>query len=393
VNDAPLAYPSVPLAYAARPVVPGVRSRFIDNGNGLSMHVLESGWEPGRAGASSRERPCVLLLHGFPELAYSWRYILPALANAGYHAVAPDQRGCGQTTGWANEYDTDLQPFGMLNRVTDLLGLVGVIGRESVAAVVGHDVGSGVAAWCGLTRPDVFRSVVLSGPFAPPRATSGEPIEPDRSVDDELAGLDPPRKHYKGYFSTRSANLDMWRCSQGVHAFLRGYYHAKSADWEANRPFALSSARAEELAQLPEYYVMLKDRSMPQTVSAMMPSADHTDRCIWLPERELRVYSGEYERTGFQGGLQHYRCLTSPECQAEHARYPGVTLDAPSCIIAGDRDWGYFMQPGLVEAIPAKCRDLRGCYRIPGAGHWVQQEAPPEYAEHLLSFLREVAPT
>ena len=140
----------------------GVRARFIPGINGLTMHVLEAGFE-------SPGRPCVLLLHGFPELAWSWRKIMPALAAAGYHVVAPDQRGYGRTTGWSADYDGDLQPFHMLNLTRDALGLVFALGYRSVAAVVGHDFGASVAAWCALVRPDVFtRMAIMSAPFAGP---------------------------------------------------------------------------------------------------------------------------------------------------------------------------------------------------------------------------------
>ncbi|MBD0274562.1 MAG: alpha/beta fold hydrolase, partial [Acetobacteraceae bacterium] len=151
-----------PLDPAALP--PGVRSRFVDGVNGLRMHLLEAG--------GGEERPLLLLLHGFPELAYSWRKVIPALAEAGYRVVAPDQRGYGRTTGWSPDYDGDLAPFRPLNLVRDALGLVRALGqRGAVAGVVGHDFGALVAAWCALVRPDVFRSVALmSAPFAgPPR--------------------------------------------------------------------------------------------------------------------------------------------------------------------------------------------------------------------------------
>src|ERR1700760_3099559 len=140
------------------------RSRFVENINGLRMHVLEAGFEtPGR--------PCLLLLHGFPELAYSWRKVMPALAEAGYHVIAPDQRGYGRTTGWSADYDGDLAPFRFTNLVRDALGLVSAFGYHAVDAVIGHDFGSPVAAWCALIRPDVFRSVVMmSAPFPGPPA-------------------------------------------------------------------------------------------------------------------------------------------------------------------------------------------------------------------------------
>ena len=140
----------------------GIRSRMIENSNGLAMHVLEAGFE-------TQGRPAILLLHGFPELAYSWRHVMVPLAAAGFHVIAPDQRGYGRTTGWDARYDGDVRSFRPLNLVRDILGLIAALGIPSIAAVVGHDFGSMVAAYCALIRPDVFRSVVLmSAPFAGP---------------------------------------------------------------------------------------------------------------------------------------------------------------------------------------------------------------------------------
>src|SRR3979490_1887478 len=106
--------------YSPLPLLSGVRSRFIEGVNGLTVHVLEAGFE-------SQDRPCVLLLHGFPELAYSWRKVLLPLAAAGFHVIAPDQRGYGRTTGWDGDYDGDLESFRMLNLVRDALGLVAAL--------------------------------------------------------------------------------------------------------------------------------------------------------------------------------------------------------------------------------------------------------------------------
>ena len=118
------------------PLPSGVRSRFVEDINGLSMHVLEAGYE------TAGRRPCVLLLHGFPELAFSWRKVMPALAAAGYHVIAPDQRGYGRTTGWDPGYDGDLAAFRLTNLVRDALGLISAFGYRSIDAVVGHDFGS-----------------------------------------------------------------------------------------------------------------------------------------------------------------------------------------------------------------------------------------------------------
>jgi len=139
-----------PVSLADIPLPAGIRSRLVGGINGLTMHVLEAGFEAGN-------RPCVLLLHGFPELAYSWRKVMLPLAAAGFHVVAPDQRGYGRTTGWDANYDGDLSAFRILNIVRDALGLVFTLGHRSVAAVVGHDFGSPVAAYCALARPDDIR--------------------------------------------------------------------------------------------------------------------------------------------------------------------------------------------------------------------------------------------
>ncbi|HEY3678525.1 MAG TPA: alpha/beta hydrolase [Bradyrhizobium sp.] len=372
------------------PLPSTIRSRFVEDINGLRMHVLESGFE-------SRGRPCVLLLHGFPELAYSWRKVMPDLAESGYHVIAPDQRGYGRTTGWNADYDGDLSPFRMLNLVRDALGLVSAFGYKSVDAVVGHDFGSGVAAWCALVRPDVFRSVALmSAPFAGPPALpfdiadSGPAPKREDPVHRELAALPRPRKHYQWYYSTREANADMQHAPQGVHDFLRGYYHHKSADWKDNKPYPLQAWSATELAKLPTYYVMDFAKDMAETVAPEMPSAQAIAANQWLPDRELSYYSGEYARTGFQGGLQWYRCGTSAAFVPEMQIWSGRTIDVPSAFIAGKQDWGTYQRPGVFEAMQTTaCSNMIGCHLIEGAGHWVQQEQPTEVSRLLLQFFRQ----
>ena len=162
----------------------GIRSRFVDDVNGLRIHLLEAGYE-------TAGRPLVLLLHGFPEIAYSWRKVMAPLAAAGFHVVAPDQRGYGRTTGWSANYDDDLRPFRILNAVRDALGLIAVLGCREAAAVVGHDFGASVAAWCALVRPDVFRSVALmSAPFEGPPALT--PSAPRGDIHATMAALRQP---------------------------------------------------------------------------------------------------------------------------------------------------------------------------------------------------------
>jgi pimeloyl-ACP methyl ester carboxylesterase len=370
------------------PLPSTIRSRFVEDINGLRMHVLEAGFE-------TRGRPCLLLLHGFPELAFSWRKVMPRLSEAGFHVIAPDQRGYGRTTGWDARYDGDLASFRLLNLVRDALGLVSAFGYRTVDAVVGHDFGSSVAAWCALVRPDVFRSVaMMSAPFAgPPRLAFNTVDAPKPKLDDpvhrELAALPRPRKHYQWYYSTREANADMHRAPQGVRDFLRAYYHHKSADWNDNKPCQLQGWTASELAKLPTYYVMDLARTMAETVAKEMPSAEVIAANTWLPDRELDFYSAEYIRTGFQGGLQWYRCGTSGVFTPELETFSGRTIDVPSCFISGKRDWGTYQRPGVYEAMQTKaCTRMLRCDLIDGAGHWVQQEQPEPVARLLLQFLK-----
>lgn len=373
----------------------GVRSRLVDNNNGLSMHVLEAGFEqPGK--------PAVLLLHGFPELAFSWRKVMPQLAAQGFHVIAPDQRGYGLTTGWDDRYDGDLAQFNMTNLVRDALGLVSALGYRSVSAVVGHDFGSAVAAYAALIRPDVFRSVVMmSAPFGGPPEMPLNTANDDRddvaasalsspTIHEDLDTLERPRKHYQWYYSTRDANADMWRCAQGVHDFMRAYYHHKSADWADNKPEPLDGWTTSELAKLPTYYVMDHDKDMAETVALEMPDQKYIDHCQWLPDEELHVYSGEYGRNGFQGGLQWYRCMTSPLHAGQLRLYSGRTIDVPAAFIAGRQDWGIYQKPGAIEQMQnIACTDFRDCHLIEGAGHWVQQEKPDEVNALLSDFLEK----
>jgi pimeloyl-ACP methyl ester carboxylesterase len=373
------------MTYASAALPMNVRSRTIDNGNGLAMHVLEAG---------DARQPCILLLHGFPELAYSWRKIMPSLAEAGFYAVAPDQRGYGRTTGWDADYDGDLASFQLLNLVDDALGLLRALGPQSVAAVVGHDFGSPVAAWCALVHPEVFRSVVLlSAPFGgAPRAEIATVNSPRRALADALAALEPPRKHYQEYYSTREANSNMRDCPQGIHAFLRAYYHCKSADWQGNQPFPLKSWAAAELAKMPRYYIMDLEQGMAETAAAAAPDAKQISACAWLPENELNVYAEEFARTGFQGGLQWYRNAADPAAMARLSKFAGRTIDVPALFLSGCSDWGTYQSPGALEAMAASaCSDLRGIHLIERAGHWVQQEQPVAVARLVAEFLTRAA--
>src|SRR5262249_23589196 len=298
-------------------------------------------------------------------------------------------------------YDADPDPFRMLNMIRDALGLVLALGYREVAAVVGHDAGSPVAAWSALVRPDVFRSVVMmSSPFAGPpglpfnTASGAAPPPPpmtDDELDAELAKLDPPRKYYQNYQRTRGANADMLHAPQGLHAFFRAYYHYKSADWKANKPHPLRARTAAEMAKMPTYYVMERDKGMAANVAPFMPPPAEIAACRWLTDEEVAVYATEYARTEFTGALQGYRVRRGPDAKsmAEMHTFSGRPIDVPSLYIAGKSDWGTYQPPGAVESMQSKaCTRMAGVHLVEGAGHWVQQEQPQAVSRLLIDFLR-----
>lgn len=365
----------------------GVRSRFVD-ANGLRMHILEAGFE-------QPDRPCVLLLHGFPELAYSWRKNMLPLAQRGYHVVAPDLRGFGRTTGWEEGYHIDLTSFGNLNLVLDMLRLVAVLGHKEVRMVVGHDCGVQVASHAVLIRPDVFHSAVFMGaPFMGVAPLSIGREQPPMLLKDipafhALEHLPRPRKHYQLYFASEQAAEDMDQPIQGMMEFLRGYFYSKSAEWQGNQPQPLTEWTAEEFAKMPTYYIMDKAATMPETVLLYLKELD--GRALdWLTDEELAVYAEEYGRTGFQGGLNWYRTGTGGENARQARLFAGRHVEVPVWFAAGTGDWCPYQIPGFLKKQEENCADFRGCSFIPAGGHWVQQECPDEVNAFLLSCLKQL---
>jgi pimeloyl-ACP methyl ester carboxylesterase len=286
----------------------------------------------------------------------------------------------------------------------DAVGLVYALGRRSVAMIVGHDAGAPVASWSALIRPDIFRSVtIMSSPFEgapllPFDTANGAPLPRPAATDDELdaelAKLNPPRKYYQNYQRTRGANDDMLHAPQGLHAFFRAYYFSKSADYQGNHPHPLKARTAQEMAQIPNYYVMEKDKGMAANIAPFMPPADYIANCKWLTEAEVGVYATEYGRTGFTGALQGYRVRrgSDPRSIAEMHTFSGRTIDVPSQYIAGKSDWGVYQTPGAVDKMrTSACTRMVGFHLIDGAGHWVQQEQPEQVGTLLVQFLRDYA--
>ena len=368
-----------------------IRSNVCKGVNGLDIHYLEAGFE-------GKNKPLIVLLHGFPELSYSWRKIILPLSESGYHVVAPDQRGFGATTGWDNSYVSDLSSYYQVNLVRDILGFVSALGYAKVASIIGHDSGAAVAGWSALSRPDIYNSVVLMTPFA---GASVLPIDtskklsiykdPVDTISEDLAALPRPRKHYQHYYRTRMANSDITNSEDGLASFIRAYYHHKSADWENNDPFPLASWTAEELAKMPTYYIMDLNDTMAEAVAKHMPTSQEIASCKWLSEDELQVYVSEYGRTGFQGGLNWYRSGGSEGNKRALELFSGMKMQVPAMFVAGRQDWGIYQKPGAIDRMKEEvCTSMDNMHLVDNAGHWVQQEQPEAVLEHLSSFLAEV---
>jgi pimeloyl-ACP methyl ester carboxylesterase len=203
-------------------------------------------------------------------------------------------------------------------------------------------------------------------------------------LDKELAALPRPRKHYATYSASEAANADMWQAPQGVHDVLRAMYHFKSADWKGNTPHPLKSWSATELAQMPEYYIMDLDKGIAATVAAAMPSKAQIAACRWMSEADLKVYSTEFIRTGFQGGLNYYRMGAGLDLKA----FAGRTIDVPACYVGGGSEWAVYQTPGAFEGMNKVCTQLQGVHLVANAGHSLAEEQPEAVNRLLLDFLR-----
>ncbi|KAE8349074.1 Alpha/Beta hydrolase protein [Aspergillus coremiiformis] len=379
------------------PLPPTITTRLIPTKT-LTFHILESGHDP------TQKRPLLLLLHGFPELAFSWRKVIPPLAAAGYHVVAPDQRGFGRTTGWdTRPFSTvDLHTFTLTTFVQDMVVLVHALGHRSVKCIVGHDCGAVTAAMCALVRPDFFDScVLLSHPF------NGSPTLPfdgdsasggggaEGAAGDVQGGLAARgRKHYKWYYSSAGANAEMVAPGQGLAEFFRGYFFLKSGGWAGNVPVGLRAWEVAELLKLPGYYVMPLEESMPQVVAGCMAGVEEgavRASRVWLSDEELAVYVGEFERTGFQGGLNWYRVRTAAggRYTGDFDVFAGRKIVVPTAFVSGKLDWGVYQEPGALEKMVdgRVCGDFRALRLVDGVGHWAPQECPDVVVDVILELV------
>jgi pimeloyl-ACP methyl ester carboxylesterase len=318
--------------------------RSVDS-NGIRMSLLEAG-----------EGPLVILLHGFPELGYSWRHQLPALARAGYRAVAPDQRGYGLTT-----RPDRVEAYTLCHLAGDIAGLVKALG-ERQAALIGHDWGAAVAWTCALLRPDVFPAVALlsvpylaglwSGP--PPTARMKELLAAGQMV-------------YQLYFQEPGkADEEMVR---NPRDFLLRIFAGAAGNIPPERRWR---------------WIFPPSMSFLDTLPAVNNIPE------WLGAQDLDFFAGEVARTGFTGGLNWYRNMDrSHELLAFLA---GARIMQPSAFLAGEEDAVIHMYRGDFDSLEQTMPALTAKTLIPEAGHWVQQEKPERVNDWLLGFLSAAWP-
>ncbi|MET8698786.1 alpha/beta hydrolase [Kitasatospora sp. NPDC004723] len=294
--------------------------------------------------------PLLLLVHGFPESWYSWRRQLPALAAAGYRAVALDVRGYGRSSRPAA---TDA--YRMLDLVADNVALVRALGEEQ-AVVVGHDWGSGIAAASALLHPEVFRAVgLLSVPYAPP----GGP-----RPTDVFARMGGDQEFYVSYFQEPGrAEAEM---EPDLRGWLAGFYAAMSADTMPTRG-----------EPDPHFVTRAGGRLRDRFPGGRLPA--------WLTEDDLDVYAGEFERTGMTGALNRYRAMDRD--WEDLAEYRGAPIEQPSLFIGGALDASTTWMADAIDAFPATLPGLASTHILDGCGHWIQQERPEEVNRLLTSWL------
>lgn len=394
------------------PVPSDIRQRYIDltaePSCGLNIFVLEAG-DP--------TKPLIILFHGYPELAYTWRKVLVPLASHGFHVVAPDSRGYGRTTGWdtSSYAHTNLSQFTQGQLVLDNIALVRALGHESAALVVGHDFGATAASGCALARPDLFQAAVFishvptasvklptlghdrkdTNLLATKEAESKAEPHRDPDIQTSLAQRQKPLKHYQWYSSTPKAAKDWQEPPQGLKAFLRGYLHLKSHVWNRNAVDIgpLTGWTADQLARMPGYYIMPLDASMPQVVENNMRDEDSSLTKAFVSDAELDVYVQEFSRTGFQGMLNWYRSSTDPRnVNMQMAIFAGYKFQGPVIYIGGDADWGNYQRPGALESLEngSTATDYRGTRILDGAGHWPQVEVPDILCDEIVNFLKGI---
>ncbi len=311
--------------------------------NGIRIHAAECG-----------SGPVVLLIHGFPESWYSWRHQLPALAAAGYRAVAIDVRGYGRSSKPAAVED-----YRMVKIVADVVGVVGALGGEPVV-LIGHDWGAPIAWTSALLRPDLFRGVAgLSVPYTPP-ASPDLPAPLERMA----SFVGPDEEFYVQYF--QEVGRAEAEIEEDVRRWLLAFYYGASGDAPAGENFAVIPRGTR-----------MSDRFIhPDTLPG------------WLTEADLDFYAGEFERSGFFGPLCRYRNVNRDF--QDLAAFADQPIRIPALFIGGEKDGPTIWGAPAIEQFSSTLPELVSSTIVPGAGHWIQQEAPDVCNDLLVGFVRSL---
>jgi pimeloyl-ACP methyl ester carboxylesterase len=317
-----------------------LQHRFITT-NGIRMHIAEQG-----------SGPLVILCHGFPESWYSWRHQLQALAAAGFHAVAPDQRGYGQT-----DRPEAIDQYSQMHLVGDIVGLLDALGEQQ-AVIVGHDWGAPVAWNAALLRPDRFRGVAgLSVPYSP-------------------RGAAAPTPTFKAIF--------------GDLFFYILYFQEPGkaeAELEADVRLTLRKTLYSASGSIPAPVATPQPRPKSGT-GFLTGMQDPTSLPAWLSEADLNYFTAEFKRTGFRGGLNWYRNMD--RTWELMAAWNAAKVTVPALFITGDRDPVLNFAGAGVQALRENVPNLRESIVLPGVGHWTQQEDPAGVNEALIRFIRSL---
>jgi pimeloyl-ACP methyl ester carboxylesterase len=312
--------------------------------NGIRIHIAEQG-----------SGPLVLLCHGFPESWYSWRHQLRALAQAGFHAVAPDMRGYGDT-----DRPEEIERYSLFHLVGDMVGVLDALG-ERTAVIAGHDWGAPVAWHAALLRPDRFRAVVgLSVPYRPRGSTVPTSVMPQ--TDEAF--------FYQLYFQkpgVAEAELE----ADAAQA-LRRILYSGSGDVPRRNPGGAPTG----VGMVPRSGGFLSRMANPETLPA------------WLSAADVDFYAQQFKRSGFRGGLNWYRNIDRNwELLAPFA---GASVTVPALYMAGDRDLvvSFPRMKEVIADLPRYIPQLRASIMLPGCGHWTQQERPEEVNKAMIDFLR-----
>eukprot|EP00755_Sulcionema_specki_P038007 Sspe_Gene.110065::Locus_90384_Transcript_1_1_Confidence_1.000_Length_1213::g.110065::m.110065 len=336
-----------------------IASRIVNNVNGLKMHILEAG----------PRGQLVLFLHGFPELARSWKAQLEACAKAGYHCVAPDQRGYGETTGWDA---ADVSSFGAQTLVKDMVALVLALGYRS-CIVVGHDFGTTPAYYAVLSRPDMFRAIALLSiplgtvPRLPvPRAGEAVNLGYQRARERGLV-------HYQDALMQPETERRMLK---DMRSWLKASYYLNSGESEEARSFSPKEGRL---------------RPMARPIGENPLSDPPASPLKWISDAEIDEVATTFQRTGVRGAINWYRNI--PDNVDFLQLFAGGGVRVPLMFLAGEYDFCVGMYQHFYDQYEAKVPGFVSKHLIPDAGHWVQQEKPDEVNRLLLDFFRKVPPS